>query len=66
MMNKTDLEKGIKALNDLVIENVNYIEGNKKELSSVVIDSLNEETESLRKCIRVLEALKEVEINGQT
>ena len=59
-MNKTDLEKGIKALNDLVIENVNYIEGNKKELSSVVIDSLNEETESLRKCIRVLEALKEV------
>ena len=59
-MNKTDLEKGIKALNDLVIENVNYIEGNKKELSSVVIDSLNEETESLRKCIKVLEALKEV------
>ena len=59
-MNKTDLEKGIKALNDLVIENVNYIEGNKKELSSVVISSLEEETESLRKCIRVLEALKEV------
>ena len=59
-MNKTDLEKGIKVLNDLVIENVNYIEGNKKELSSVVIDSLHEETESLRKCIRVLEAFKEV------
>ena len=64
-MNKTDLEKGIKALNDLVIENVNYIEGNKKELSSVVIDSLEEETESLRKCIRVLEVMKEVFVNGK-
>ena len=59
-MNKTDLEKGISVLNNYVFDNVNYIEANKKELSSVVISSLEEETESVRKCVKLLEALKEV------
>jgi len=48
----------LKILNEKVFENVNYLASN-KDLPEMIVSSIEEETEDVKKVVQVLETIKE-------
>ena len=52
------IDTALKILNDKVFENVNYLASN-KDLPEMIVSSIEEETEDVKKVVQVLETIKE-------